>query len=104
MMTNLKYTFSGHQTFVFRYGWLEKGVCGVDQEPELFSADDALVRLGVRKNMVDSIRHSCQVTQLVETDPEVKGNTGRHLRVTDIGRRLPQAIAADDAPLDCPHP
>jgi hypothetical protein len=88
MAGNLKYKFSGHQTFVFRYGWLEKGVRGVDQCPTLFSEDDALVRLGVGKNMVDSIRHWCQVTQLVETDPDVKGNTGRYLRVTDIGRRL----------------
>lgn len=88
MAGNLKYKFSGHQTFVFRYGWLEKGVRGVDACPTLFSEDDAPVRLGVGKNMVDSIRHWCQVTQLVETDPEVKGNTGRHLRVTDIGRRL----------------
>jgi len=88
MGENLKYKFSGHQTFVFRYGWLEKGVRGVAQCPTLFSEDDALVRLGVGKNMVDSIRHWCQVTQLVETDSEVKGNTGRHLRLTDIGRRV----------------
>ncbi|NLY01892.1 MAG: DUF4007 family protein [Rhodopirellula sp.] len=104
MARNVKHKFSGHQTFVFRYGWLEKGVRGVDHCPTLFSEDDALVRLGVGKNMVDSIRHWCQVPQLVETDPNVKGNTGRHLRVTDIGRRLPQAIPTDDAPLDCPHP
>jgi len=88
MAEDLKYKFSGHQTFVFRYGWLEKGVRGVAQSPTLFSEDDALVRLGVGKNMVDSIRHWCQVTHLIETDREVKGNTGRHVRVTDIGRRL----------------
>ena len=88
MAGNLKYKFSGHQTFVFRYGWLEKGVRGVNECPTLFSEDDALVRLGVGKNMVSSIRHWCQVTQLVETDPDVEGNTGRYLRVSDIGRRL----------------
>lgn len=88
MAANLKYKFSGHQTFVFRYGWLEKGVRGVNECSTLFSENDALVRLGVGKNMVDSIRHWCQVTRLVEMDPDVKGNTGRHLRVTDIGRRL----------------
>ena len=88
MTENLKYKFSGHQTFVFRYGWLEKGVRGIAQCPTLFSEDDALVRLGVGKNMVDSIRHWCQVTQLVETDSDAKGNTGRHLRVTDLAKRL----------------
>ena len=84
----LKYKFSGHQTFVFRYGWLEKGVRGVNACPALFSEEDALVRLGVGKNMVSSIRHWCRVTQLVEADPDVEGNTGRYLRVTGIGRRL----------------
>jgi hypothetical protein len=88
MAANLKYKFSGHQTFVFRYGWLEKGVRGINECSTLFSENDALVRLGVGKNMVDSIRHWCQVTRLVELDAEVKGNTGRHLCVTDIGRRL----------------
>lgn len=88
MAERLRYKFSGHQTFVFRYGWLEKGVCGVDECSTLFSEDDALVRLGVGKNMVSSIRHWCQVTQLVEPDPNIERNTGRHLCVTDIGRRL----------------
>ena len=88
MAEGLKYKFSGHQTFAFRYGWLEKGVRGINECATLFSEDDALVRLGVGKNMVSSIRHWCQVTQLVETDPDVEGNTGRHLRVSDIGRLL----------------
>lgn len=88
MVADIKYKFSGHQTFVFRYGWLEKGVRGVNECPTLFSEDDALVRLGVGKNMVSSIRHWSQVTQLVELAPDVKGNTGPHLRVTEMGRRL----------------
>jgi hypothetical protein len=84
MAGNLKYKFSGHQTFAFRYGWLEKGVRGVAACPTLFSEDDALVRLGVGKNMVDSIRHWCQVTQLLEPDSKDTGNTSRHLRITGI--------------------
>jgi hypothetical protein len=88
MVAGLRYKFSGHQTFVFRYGWLEKAVRGVHDGPTLFSDDDALVRLGVGKNMVSSIRHWCQLSQIVETDPDVERNTGRHLRVTDLGRKL----------------
>lgn len=88
MAANPKYKFSGHQTFVFRYGWLEKGVRAVAECPTIFSEEDALVHLGVGKNMVSSIRHWCQVTKLVEPDPTIERNTGRHLRVTDIGRRL----------------
>lgn len=88
MVTGLKYKFSGHQTFVFRYGWLEKGVRGVNDCATLFSDDDALVRLGVGKNMVSSIRHWCQLSQFVETDLDVERNAGRHLRVTHLGREL----------------
>ena len=86
--TGPRYRFSGHQTFVFRYGWLEKGVQGVAASPTIFSDDDAMVRLGVGKNMVDSIRHWCFVTQLVEADLDPNGKTGRNIRVTDMGHRL----------------
>jgi len=86
--TAISYKFSGHQTFAFRYGWLEKGIHGVDECATIFSEPDAIVRLGVGKNMVSSIRHWCHVTQLVEADPEVKGNRGCHLRASEIGRRL----------------
>ena len=85
-----KYKFSGHQTFAFRYGWLEKGVRAVAERPTVFSEDDALVRLGVGKNMVESIRHWCLVTQMVEEDPEVKRNNGRALHVTPIASKLLQ--------------
>lgn len=88
MVAAICYKFSGHQTFSFRYGWLEKGVRGVAEYPDLFFRDDALVLLGVGKNMVESIRHWCQVAQLVEPDPNVKKNSARSLRPTDIARRL----------------
>jgi hypothetical protein len=84
----LKYKFSGHQTFAFRYGWLEKGVRAVTECPTVFTDDDAMVRLGVGKNMVASIRHWCQVTQLIEQDLGVSGDKGAILRVTSIGQRL----------------
>lgn len=88
MTEHMKFKFSGHQTFVFRYGWLEKGIQGVHACPTLFSEDDAMVRLGVGKNMVASIRHWCQITQLVESDPDAKGPPGQRLRVSGIGQRL----------------
>ena len=88
MAGDLKYRFAGHQTFAFRYGWLEKGVRGVHECPTLFFEDDALVRLGVGKNMVSSIRHWCNVTQLIEFDPDAKAPNSRHLRPSEIGRQL----------------
>jgi hypothetical protein len=83
-----RYRFSGHQTFVFRYGWLEKGVRGVDDSPTIFSDEEVMIRLGVGKNMVESIRHWCFISQLVEADLDPEGKTGRNLRVTDLGQRL----------------
>jgi hypothetical protein len=88
MPPNVKHKFSGHQTFVFRYGWLEKGVRFVDGDASAFTKEDALVELGVGKNMVESIRHWCQVTQMVDEDPEVKRNNGRVLRATPIAQKL----------------
>ena len=72
----MRFKFSGHQTFVFRHGWLEKGVRGVAESPTIFSEENALVRLGVGKNMVESIRHWCQVTQLVAPDVGAKETNG----------------------------
>ena len=88
MSQAVRYKFSGHQTFVFRYGWLEKGVQGVEEHPDLFARDDALVLLGVGKNMVDSIRHWCQVAQLVQPSTGTEKNAVRHLQPTGIAKHL----------------
>jgi hypothetical protein len=59
-------SFSGHETFVFRYAWLKKGVDAFAADPEIFRKESAIVTLGVGKNMVASIRHWCIATQLFE--------------------------------------
>ena len=61
-----RYSFSGHQTFPFRYAWLPKGIAAVQADPEVFAQPDALVRLGVGKNMVASIRFWCEALGLIE--------------------------------------
>jgi hypothetical protein len=58
-------SFSGHQTFPFRYAWLPKGVAGVVENPRLFADERALVHLGVGKNMVAAIRHWCEATGMI---------------------------------------
>ena len=89
-MTTLQLTakpsFGGHEKFVFRDGWLKKGVDAVSQHPLLFSDDNALVLLGVGKNMVRSIRHWCLATGLV-AEVESKERK-REIRVTDLGNRI----------------
>ena len=84
----MKYRFSGHQTFVFRYGWLEKGVKAVAASPDIFSADDAIVQLGVGKNMVESIRHWCLATQMLEEKSDPVDNKNRGLRPSPIAKHL----------------
>ena len=60
-----RFSFSGHQTFPFRYAWLPKGVTAVREDPRAFRRRDAIVRLGVGKNMVASIRFWCEALGLV---------------------------------------
>lgn len=65
--------FSGHQTFVFRHGWLEKGVNLLRENPRGFLADNASVTLGVGKNMVESIRYWCTQTRIAKDDLDKGG-------------------------------
>ncbi len=85
---SLQMHFSGHETFAFRYGWLKKGADAVSADPLIFTHEDALVRLGVGKNMVRSIRYWCLAMGLVEEDDTVPNNRGRALRLTPIGTAL----------------
>jgi hypothetical protein len=79
-------TFGGHEKFVFRHGWLKKGVDGVKADPLIFTNDEALITLGVGKNMVRSIRHWCLATRLVEGTNGV--GLSRPLAPTDFALKL----------------
>lgn len=59
------YNFSGHETFPFRYTWLPKAVQGLGRYPDLFTREDALIHLGVGKNIVASMRYWAQALELV---------------------------------------
>lgn len=49
--------FSGHESFACRYGWLPKLHEAVADDPALFeSPERAILRLGIGRNMVKSIR------------------------------------------------
>jgi hypothetical protein len=50
-------SFAGHETFPLRYSWLPKAVQEATKDDEVFGREDAIVRLGVGKNMVRAIRH-----------------------------------------------
>lgn len=82
----IKPSFGGHEKFVFRDGWLKKGVDAVSIIPHIFSDDQALVTLGVGKNMVRSIRHWCLATGVLDEVPD--GGRVRPLAVSELGGRL----------------
>ncbi len=62
-------SFSGHETFILRSNWLKKAYDILQEQPDLFFLEDAFVRLGVGKNMAQSIRfwgRACHVFERLE--------------------------------------
>ena len=73
----LKFTFSGHDSFQCRQLWLKKGYDFV-QEGQSFNSEDAVVQLGVGKNMVSAIRYWMKAFNIIDS----KDNP------TDFGTKL----------------
>lgn len=88
MNANEQLSFSGHETFPFRYAWPKKAVEHAHTDAYAFGAEDALVRFGVGKNMVSSIRHWGLALGLLETAPASRSGRARPLRPTALGRSL----------------
>lgn len=81
-----QYSFSGHETFPFRYPWLKKGVDAVREDGSVFVNDEASTTLGVGKNMVRSIRHWCLAAGVLEE------NESGGLKISPLG----DLLLADD--------
>lgn len=64
-MTSL--SFSGHESFNCRPLWLKKGIDFINSKGK-FTSEDALVTLGVGKNMVNSIYYWLSVFGLIEKE------------------------------------
>lgn len=81
-MTCMNFKFSGHETFAFRYAWLPKAFRAIEKRPTIFAdEDEAMVSLGVGKNMARSIRFWVQATGIARYSAE-------GLQPTDFGRIL----------------
>lgn len=72
-----KYTFSGHDSFQCRQLWLKKGYDYV-KEGKNFNDEDAVVQLGVGKNMVSSIRFWLKAFNVIDNKDDP----------TEFGKRL----------------
>ena len=81
-------SFGGHESFVFRQGWLKKGVDGLVQSKSIFNDDEAIVSLGVGKNMVRSIRTWCLAIQMIEEGQTQGLSRTKPLLVSELGENL----------------
>lgn len=69
---NVKPTFSGHESFACRQYWLKKGIDYLTLTADRrLSAEDAVVHLGVGKNMVTSINYWLKAFGLVDESNRV---------------------------------
>ena len=80
--------FSGHETFPLRYGWLYKSVNLLNKKTKLSTSNnedvqDAIVELGVGKNMVNAIRYWSEACSVIKTQ---KNDASQSL--TEIGKYL----------------
>ncbi len=80
--------FSGHETFPLRYGWLKKAfdrVQKMEGDPNNRSdcwGEKAIAEFGVGKNMVASIRHWANVTNIIDE------NDTNSVRTTGLGKLI----------------
>ncbi|MDD5456252.1 MAG: DUF4007 family protein [Candidatus Margulisbacteria bacterium] len=89
-MTNSKLSFSGHETFSCRQHWLKKGYDFLINGGK-FSNEDAVVKLGVGKNMVLAMKYWLQAFYVLDDKGEISeyanyffGKKGRDPYLEDI--------------------
>jgi hypothetical protein len=78
-----KFVFSGHDSFQCRQLWLKKGYDYV-QEGNDFNEHDAVVKLGVGKNMVSSIRFWLKAFNIID-NKDVPTEFGKRLFDSENG-------------------
>ena len=77
------YRFTGHETFPCRYPWLPKAIAVLEKKSDLFrDIDEAIVVLGVGKQMARAIRFWVEAAKVVE-----KKGTG-DFEVNLLGQKL----------------
>jgi hypothetical protein len=91
MQDKLRYTFSGHDSFYCKSLWLKKGYDFVSTNKD-FNAPDAVIDLGVGKNMVAAIRYWMRAFGLLEENKTTEiadylfnNQTGKDPYLEDLG-------------------
>lgn len=91
MNKKIRYSFSGHESFYCRSLWLKKGYDFIEANND-FNAPDAVIKLGVGRNMVSSIRFWMRAFGMHNEDGLTSvahylfnNQNGRDLYVEDLG-------------------
>lgn len=79
-----KPTFSRHESFHLRYGWLKKAYDAVKEDGKVFVRDNATIKLGVGKNMVRAIRFWALANKILDSQDSKDPRLGP----TDIGNTI----------------
>jgi len=74
-----KMAFGRHETFALRYGWLSKGFQALEEHDGIFESDDATVKLGVGKNMVNAIKYWLRACQMMHPTQNTPTQLGKEL-------------------------
>ncbi len=77
-----KYRFKGHESFILREGWLNKGLFEIEKNPKVFSENYGADELGVGPNMAKSIRYWLKTMNL--TEDKIKEGT----KLTELGKLI----------------
>ena len=80
--------FARHETFYPRYSWFRKACSNTAEDPQIFSRDDATVRIGVGKNMVRSIRFWGLAAKLIVESNQCKARATREYKPTSTGSAI----------------
>lgn len=65
-----RYRFKGHESFILREGWLNKGLFSIAENPRVFSENYGADELGVGPNMAKAIRYWLRAMNLTEDRPK----------------------------------
>ena len=87
--------FRAHETFSIRKNWLAKGIKGINNKPDIFTAKDtgAMDYFGIGRNMVLSLRYWLRAVGIgtEEKNPNTKGKIIiGDSRTVNIGEKLQQ--------------
>jgi hypothetical protein len=79
--------FGQHQTFHLRVNWLRKGISMVEDQPRFFYDTEAAEKVGLGKNMVQSLKFWMTVTKIIHDTKEENTKQTIH-QLTDFGRLI----------------